>query len=99
MSSGASMSGVSPLDGAIRRLVGAVDAVEAAVAQCLEQSRTGRDRAVEIALLEEDRARLAQDLDSSNTRAATLANVNRAVGRRLDQAIDTIRSVVAAHER
>jgi hypothetical protein len=96
---GASMSEASSLDGAIRRLQGAVDAVEAAVAQSLEQSRTGRDRAVEIALLAEDRARLAQDLDAANGRAATLANVNREVGRRLDQAIDSIRSVVAAHER
>lgn len=93
------MSGDSPLDGAVRRLQGALDAVEAAVAQCLEQTRAGRDRTVEIALLAEDRARLAQDLDASNARAATLANVNREVGRRLDQAIESIRSVVAAHER
>ena len=93
------MSEASSLDGAIRRLVGAVDAVEAAVAQYLEKSRAGRDREVEIALLADDRARLAQDLDSSNARAATLSNVNREVGRRLDQAIESIRSVVAAHER
>jgi hypothetical protein len=96
---GASMSEASSLDGAIRRLRGAVDAVEAAVAQCLEQSRTGRDRTVEIALLSDDRARLAQDLDAANGRAATLSNVNREVGRRLDQAIEQILSVVAAHER
>jgi hypothetical protein len=49
--------------------------------------------------LAEDRAHLAEELDASNARATTLGNVNREVSRRLDQAIDTIRSVLAAHER
>ena len=43
-----------------------------------------------------DRSRLASDLDAAAARARTLETTNREVARRLDAAIDTIRSVLEA---
>ena len=45
-----------------------------------------------------DRSRLAADLDAAAARARGLETTNREVARRLDEAIDTIRSVLAAGE-
>jgi hypothetical protein len=44
-----------------------------------------------------DRSRLAADLDAQAARARTLETTNREIGRRLDVAIDTIRSVIETH--
>jgi len=43
-----------------------------------------------------DRSRLASDLDLAAARARALETTNREVAERLDAAIDTIRSVLAA---
>jgi hypothetical protein len=45
-----------------------------------------------------DRSRLAADLDAAAARARGLETANREVSRRLDEAIGTIRSVLAAGE-
>ena len=42
----------------------------------------------------EDRARLAQELDSSQERANRLAETNREVSRRLVNAMETVRNVM-----
>jgi Domain of unknown function (DUF4164) len=46
-----------------------------------------------------DRSRLAAELDAAAARNRTLETANRQVAERLDAAIDTIRSVLAANER
>jgi hypothetical protein len=89
----------NPLDLALRRLNGAADLLEASIAQSMEKARSSRDRASELSLLSDDRARLAEDLDLANARAQSLAHANRDVSRRLDQAMETIRSVLATVDR
>jgi hypothetical protein len=79
---------------ALRRLEAAVGVLEAASARVLDSRRTGADRETEIALLADDRARLAEELDNSNARTTRLESTNREVARRLDTAIETIRDVL-----
>jgi hypothetical protein len=86
------------LGGALRRLEAAVSVLEAASARVLDSRRTGADRETEIALLADDRARLAEELDGSNARTARLESTNREVARRLDTAIETIRDVLSKSE-
>jgi len=79
---------------ALRRLEAAVGVLEAASARAFDARRTGAEREAELALLEDDRARLAEELDNSNARAARLESTNRDIARRLDTAIETIRDVL-----
>lgn len=79
---------------ALRRLESAVGVLEAASTRVLDTRRTGAEREAELALLEDDRARLADELDTSNARTARLESTNREVARRLDRAIETIRDVL-----
>ncbi len=88
----------SALGAAIRRLEAAVGVLEAASARVLDSRRTGADRETEIALLADDRARLAEELDSSNARTTRLEATNRDVARRLDTAIETIRDVLKSSD-
>jgi hypothetical protein len=83
---------------ALRRLESAVGVLEAASARVLDSRRTGADRETEIALLADDRARLAEELDTSNARTTRLESTNREVARRLDTAIETIRDVLNASD-
>ena len=52
-----------------------------------------------MTMLPADRSRLAAELDAATARSRTLESVNREVVQRLDVAIDTIRSVLAANQR
>lgn len=79
---------------ALRRLESAIGVLEAASARALDARRTGAEREAELSLLEEDRVRLAEELDASNARTARIEATNRDVARRLDRAIDTIRDVL-----
>jgi hypothetical protein len=92
------MTDQSALDAAIRRLSVAIDALEAAV-----DRRTVVDRddgvAAQIHALGSDRSRLASDLDHAAAHSRQLETTNREIARRLDVAIDTIRSVLAANDR
>jgi hypothetical protein len=87
--------GDSPLDLALRRLHDAVGSLEAAGARVIEVEKNGAASAGEIAALSADRVRLAEELDALNARASRLDMNNRDVSRRLDIAMDTIRSVLA----
>ena len=86
----------SALAAALRRLEGAVGVLEAASTRVLDARRTGAERDTEIALLGDDRARLAEELDLSNARTARLESTNRDVARRLDKAIETIKDVLGS---
>jgi chromosome segregation ATPase len=84
------------LSAALRRLDMAMAGVEAASARVLDQRSTDADHQSEIAMLAEDRSRLANEMDEISARAARLETTNRDVARRLETAIDTIRDVLAA---
>jgi chromosome segregation ATPase len=83
------------LSAALRRLDMAMASVEAASARVLDQRSAEADHEGEIAMLAEDRSRLANEMDEISARAARLETTNRDVARRLETAIDTIRDVLA----
>jgi uncharacterized protein DUF4164 len=91
------MTDPSAIDAATKRLALALDALEAALERRREGDRGEQTLAAQLHALGTDRSRLAADLDAQAARAKTLETTNREIGRRLDVAIDTIRSVIEAH--
>lgn len=93
------MSDTSAIDAASRRLALALDALGAAVERRREAARNQADLADQVHALGTDRSRLASELDQAAARSRTLESANREVARRLDVAIQTIRSVLEANDR
>ena len=93
------MSDTSAIEAATRRLQLALDALEAAAEHRREEDRGGQALADQVHVLDDDRARLAADLDTAVGRSRALENTNRDIAKRLDVAIGTIRSVLEANDR
>jgi hypothetical protein len=93
------MSDPSAIDAATKRLVMALDALEAAVERRGEADRVGDRLGEQLQVLSTDRSRLASELDDSAARARKLESTNREIARRLDVAMDTIRTVIEANDR
>lgn len=89
----------SAIEAASKRLALALDALAAAVERRHEADRGEQTLDAQLHALGADRSRLAAELDAAAARNRTLESANREVARRLDAAIDTIRSVLAASER
>ena len=60
-----------------------------------EADRGEESLANQVHALGSDRARLASELDEATARARALETANREVAQRIDQAIETIRGVLA----
>ena len=90
------MSDADSIEWATRRLLLALDALEAAAERRSEADRGEELLADQIQALGTDRARLASELDDVTARARSLETANREVMERIDQAIETIREVMAA---
>jgi chromosome segregation ATPase len=86
------------IDAATKRLALALDALEAALERRREADRNEESLASQLQALGADRSRLASDLDSQAARAKRLETANRAIARRLDTAIGTIRDVIGTNE-
>ncbi len=84
------------LDAVLRRLSTALDHLEAAAERRLELEAERGDREEEFAVMQDDRARLAVELDGALARAKALAAANADVSRRLERASESIRAVLAA---
>ncbi len=86
------------LDDAMKRLDGALGHLEAAVSRRLDAEKSRGDLETELQIMQDDRARLAGELDG------TLARLNRAeaaaadVGVRVQRAMGAIRDVLARAE-
>lgn len=93
------MTDQSALDAATRRLSAAIDELEAAVERRYMADRGADGIAAQLHALGNDRSRLASDLDNAAARSRQLESANREIAQRLDVAIDTIRSVLAANDR
>ena len=91
------MSEADSIEVASRRLMLALDALEAAAERRQETDRSEDALATQIQALGTDRARLASELDHAAARARELETANREVAQRIAAAIETIRSVLA-HE-
>ncbi|HKA78890.1 MAG TPA: DUF4164 family protein [Xanthobacteraceae bacterium] len=92
------MSEPSAIDAASKRLALALDALAAAVERRHDADRGEETLADQLHALGADRSRLASELDAAAARGRSLETANREVAQRLDAAIDTIRSVLAANE-
>ena len=90
---------VSAIDAASKRLMLALDALEGAVERRHEADGEGQSVTAQLHALGADRSQLAADLDAAAAHAKTIESTNREVARRLDAAIETIRSVLEAHDR
>ncbi len=93
------MTDTSAIDAATKRLALALDALEAAVERRQEADRGEEGLAAQLHALGADRSQLASDLDAAVARARSLETSNREIARRLEVAIDTIRSVLEANDR
>jgi len=93
------MSDTSAIEAATRRLTLALDALEAAAEERREVNLGEDNLMAQVHALDDDRSRLASDLDAATARARSLERTNRDIARRLDTAIGTIRSVLGTHDR
>jgi Domain of unknown function (DUF4164) len=93
------MSDASAIEAATRRLTLALEALEAAVERRTEADRDQEALATQLHALGADRSQLACDLDTAVARSRSLETTNRDIARRLDIAIDSIRSVLDANDR
>jgi uncharacterized protein DUF4164 len=89
----------SPVDAASKRLALALDTLEAALERRRGSDRSEAGLASQLQALGSDRSKLAAALDAQAARARKLETANREIARRLDTAIDTIRTVLEAHDR
>jgi Domain of unknown function (DUF4164) len=93
------MSESSAIETASKRLSLALEALEAAIDR---RDVIGRDRetlAAQLQALGIDRSELACNLDAAVARSRSLEKTNREIARRLEVAIDTIRTVIEANDR
>ena len=86
------------IDIATRRLMMALDALEAAAERRRDADRDENELASRIQALGADRSRLADELDGSLVKTRRLERTNREIAEKLDVAIGTIRAVLDAGE-
>ena len=93
------MTEASAIDAASKRLARALEALAAAVERRHEADRGEQTLDDQLHALGADRSRLAEELDAAAARNRALESANSEVARRLEAAIDTIRSVLAVNAR
>jgi Domain of unknown function (DUF4164) len=84
-----------PLEPSLKRLRAAIDLLEAAVERRARQDSARGDVQEELALMQDDRARLAVELDGALESNRALLSANNEAARRLAHAGATIRAVIA----
>ena len=92
------MSDQNAVDGAVKRLALALDALDAAVERRREADSGAEALGVQVHALGVDRTRLAAALDGETARARKLESTNREIATRLDAAMASIQSVLDANE-
>lgn len=84
----------SPLDDAMKRFEIALGLLEAAVSRRLEADRRRSDLDTELQLMQDDRSRLAEELDGALTRLHRFEAAADDVAQRVRQAIGAVRTVL-----
>ena len=92
------MSDQNAIDGAVKRLAMALDALDAAAERRREADRGNEALAHQVQALGVDRTRLAAELDGETARSRRLETANREIAGRLDAAITSIQTVLDANE-
>ncbi|WP_243374780.1 DUF4164 domain-containing protein [Microvirga solisilvae] len=85
----------SPLDDAMKRLDAALGLLEASVSRRLDAERRKGSLETELQLMQEDRSRLAEDLDGALTRLQRYEVATDDVSRRVQLAIHAVQNVLA----
>ena len=93
------MNGDLDVERAAKRLLDALDALDAAIGSRLDGERRRGSAAEQVQAFSIDRARLVGELDGAQARERALTSANREAARRLDEAMATIRAVIALNER
>jgi Domain of unknown function (DUF4164) len=83
-----------PLEPSLKRLRAALDLLEAAIERRVRHEEAQGDAREELALMQDDRARLAVELDGALDRNRTLLSANNEAARRLSHAGAAIRSIL-----
>jgi hypothetical protein len=81
---------------ALARLMASIAVLEVAAARRLEVDRSKGALETELALMQDDRARLAVELDGALSRGNRLEATTEDLARRIDKAIGSVRSVLDA---
>ena len=83
-------------DQAVKRVMDALDALDAVLEQRLGKDKGG-SLVEQLHAFAIDRSRLALELDAVRARARELENSNREAVRRIDEAMSAVRAVIAAN--
>jgi hypothetical protein len=84
------------LDAARRRLRAALEGLDAAVIRQAERALEQSDQTAEYSALQDDRSRLALEVDSALNRVRALEGANGEAARRIERAAAAVRAVLAA---
>ncbi|MBV8963548.1 MAG: DUF4164 domain-containing protein [Hyphomicrobiales bacterium] len=82
------------LDQALRRLVAALDRLELAATARLDAEQGLEPLETELAIMRDDRSRLAVELDGALARNASLEHATREISQRVGRAIGSIEAVL-----
>ena len=83
-----------PLEPSLKRLSAAIDLLEGAIERRLRQDGAQGDAQEELALMQDDRSRLAMELDGALQQNRALLAANEEARRRLGRAGAAIRAVL-----
>ena len=92
------MTRPAPLDAALKRLTSALDQLEAAGERVARAGADRRDLVDTLTVMQDDRGRLAGELDAALTRTQALEHANDEVAARLCQAGTGLRRLLAHAE-
>ena len=89
---------MAALDDAVSRLDAALGALEATLGRRLDLERRRGDLETELQIMQDDRARLAVELDAASARLARMEAATADVGCRVHRAIGAVRDVLERAE-
>ena len=89
----------NPLDEALRRLDTSLGMLEAAVSRRLAAEHARGDLETELQIMQDDRARLAVELDGAADRLGKVESATADVARRVERAISAIEEVLTHQDR
>lgn len=87
----------SGFDQAVKRVIDALDALDAALEQRFGNDRGGSALGEQVHVFNIDRSRLASELDAARARSRELESSSHEAMRRIDAAMSAIRDVIAAN--
>lgn len=86
-------------DAALKRFLTALDLLEAATDRGADSAQTLANLKEELAVMQDDRARLAAELDGALKRNNALGLANDEVRTRLEKAAGAVRAILAANRQ